>query len=148
MSWEFDDSEVQGGLADEGQHRAYLQHVELGRSAKGEEKANLTWQRQDGGFLCYDTIMLEGRGLGMGLEKLQAIGVAHHDIEAGRWHVVDVEEWLGRSCLLTVKHGEWNGKPRCEVDINSKGCGYQPLAPGDDETPPPDPSPTDDDIPF
>lgn len=149
MSWEFYDDEVEGGLADEGQHRAYLQHVELGRSAaKGEEKANLTWQRQDGTFLCYDTVMLEGRGLRIGLQKLQALGVAHHDDDLGRWKVLDVEEWVGRQALLTIRHGEWNNKPRCEVDFDSPGFGYQPLAPGDDETPPPDPSPIDDDVPF
>ena len=142
MAWEFDEKEVQVGLPEEGEHLAYLHRATLGRSTKGEEKAELEFQSDGGGFLCYDTVMLEGKGLGIGLKKLQQLGVARKDEERGKWTVDDIEEWTGRSVCLTIHHEEFNGKTRAKVDFQAEGFGYRAM---NGNGPPPIPPPPIDD---
>lgn len=159
MGWEFDDSEVQGDLPDEGVHLAILHAAVLGRSAKGEQKIDLEFRDDDSRFLCYDTVMMEGRGLGIGVKKLQQLGVATRDEERGLWTVQDAETWPGNVVWLTLYHEEYNGKTRAKVKFHMEGFGYKAVEDNDvedNDTPPGsaaargvDPEGTaDEDIPF
>lgn len=148
MGWEFDDADVQVGLPAEGEHLAYLRKATLKNSQRGEEMAELEFQSNGGGLLCYDTVMLEGRGLGIGLKKLQQLGVALKDEDRGKWVVDDIETWEGRQVYLTIRHEEFNGKTRAKVDFEVEGFGYRMVGA---DVEPPDKASTyadDEDIPF
>ena len=126
MVWEFRDDEIQDDIPPEGEHLAFLTSVDLKRSRKGESMVSMQFNGHDSGFmLCNDVVMLEGRGLGIGLKKLEQLGVAKHDDEERRWRVLDVEDWVGRAVYLTLVHEEWRGKNRARVNFSARNFGYR-----------------------
>jgi len=135
------------GMPEEGKHvDAVIADATLKRSHAGDQMVNVCIAK-DGSkeILVYDNIMLGGKGLGIGLAKLQAIGLAVRDDDG--WDVEDVEAWAGQRCFTVhIKHGEFNGRKRAEVDFDAPNFGYEKQEPGnDDERTAPD---EDDDIPF
>lgn len=78
--------------------------------------------------ICYDILMLAGKGHGIGLAKLDALGFEkRHTLEAG--------ELVGRRVYAALVEEEYQGKKRLCVDIGAEGakCGYWPE--GDDGAP-------------
>jgi len=78
--------------------------------------------------VAFDTIMLSGKGVPMGLAKLTALGFIPGDKEE-----LLAAELLGKKAFVAVKNDEYEGKTRLVVDINASGskCGYW-----DEENPP------------
>lgn len=72
-------------------------------------------------FLCYDVIMLDGKGRGMGQKKLEALG-----FDKGV-PSIESSDLIGRRVYVEVTEDEWNGKIRLQVDAGSSPyCGYWP----------------------
>jgi hypothetical protein len=76
---------------------------------------------QTGKLLCYDTIMMGGRGVGIGHKKLIVLGVVDPDAE--EWDVEAIH-LVGRRVNLTIKHEEYTGndgkaKTTCKVDFDA-----------------------------
>lgn len=75
-----------------------------------------------GKTLCFDILMLAGKGAGIGVTKLRALGFTEErdEIAAG--------ELIGRRAFVAVGDDEYDGKVRLKVDINAEGskCGYWP----------------------
>ncbi|MEK9724417.1 MAG: hypothetical protein VW405_13175 [Rhodospirillaceae bacterium] len=73
--------------------------------------------------LCYDILMLGGRGRDIGNAKLGALGIPadEDDIEPRRL--------VGRHVRVTVVNETYDGKERLTVDIKAPGsaCGYYPV---------------------
>lgn len=115
-----------GGLAAEGWHRAVVKDCEAKTSSKSEGYYNLVFESPDGQFLCYDVAMLEGRGNGIGIAKLLALGACQ---DMGDSYEYDAAHQVrGKECYVFLRHEEYDGKTRCKVDIKEGKCGYLPLS--------------------
>lgn len=143
-----------GGLATEGWHRAVVSDCQAKTSGKNEAYYNIAFESPDGQFLAYDVAMLEGRGNGIGIAKLMALGACE---DLGDSYEYDMPMHVqGKEAWIYLRHEEYDGKTRCKVDINQGRCGYLPLSnpPAESlQAPPayaqPDPAADpDDDIPF
>lgn len=116
-----------GGLPDEGRYLCEVKECVEKRSGKGDAYYNLSLvDVRSGDFLAYDVCMLEGRGNGMGLKKLEALGAASKD-DAGGWHVNDASMIVGCRAFVVLKHDTYNDKTRAVVDVKGTDwCGYAP----------------------
>ncbi len=135
MAWEYDEDEMDsGGMAKAGVYLAEVSEAEQRRSViKGAAMGNITFvDANTRKLLCYDNLMLEGSGVGIGLKKALNLGVAERfvDEETGkkRVRVYDVQRWKGARCVIKLVEGSYmkNGekKKRMEPDFNSDGFGY------------------------
>lgn len=140
-----------GGLAAEGWHLARVNDCKAKTSGKAEAYYNLAFETPAGDFLSYDIAMLEGKGNGIGIAKLLALGACE---DIGDAYDYDLPAHIvGKECWIYLRHEEYDGKKRCKVDISEGRCGYLPLG-----SPPPgmngagasrdDSVDDDDDIPF
>lgn len=122
-----DDVNDGGGLPDEGRYYCEVKECKEKQSKKGEAYYSLGLADvRSGGFLAYDVVMLEGRGNGMGLKKLEALGAANKD-DAGGWHVADAGAVVGARAYVVLKHETYNGKTRAKVDVGATDwCGFAP----------------------
>jgi len=124
--WHFDDDELDS-LAAEGPHAgAVISEADLKRCRTGEAMVLIKITDPQGGLLVWDNIMLEGRGLNIGIKKLSALGIATRSADSNGWDIPDVESWT--SCppfIVTLKHEEFNGKMSAKVDFNAPGFGYE-----------------------
>lgn len=149
MSWTIDDSDIPdgGGLPPEGPHHGCtIADAQLKRSNGGDQMVKVCIAQGDR-IIVWDHIMMEGKGLGIGIKKLESIGLA---LRGGddKWQIPDVEEWTSvEKFTVQVKHEDWNGKPSAKVDFDTPGFGYGP-DPGNATEAEPDASDEDDDIPF
>lgn len=75
-------------------------------------------------MLCYDNMMLTGKGAGMTAAKLELLGFA-------RGSQVDAPDLVGRRAWVSVLEKEYNGKVNLAVDISAPGskCGYFAVEP-------------------
>jgi len=73
----------------------------------------------NGAHICFDNIMLAGKGRSMGQAKLVALGIPRGQAE------VRPDELVGARAFAFIGEGEWQGKKRLEVDISEGShCGY------------------------
>jgi hypothetical protein len=77
-------------------------------------------------FLCFDTIMLEGPGEGIGVAKLKALGLGPADEIDGE---IPEHRIIGRHAIVIVKRTVYDGAEKREIDIRAKNtkCGYRPV---------------------
>ena len=76
--------------------------------------------------LCYDNLMLQGKGLSIALAKLKAMGF-------DRVHAtIDAKQLIGRRVRLACIIEEYNGRQSLKPDIRADGfkCGYLPVEQG------------------
>ncbi len=130
MGWLVKESEMnEGGMAAEGSYLAEVQHAEKRRSGAGDEMVNLAIvDAHTKKFLCYDNVMLEGKGAGIGAAKALSLGVAERtEIDGEKVvSIEDVYSWKGARFVVTLTTGEWKGKKRMEADFGAEGFGYAP----------------------
>ena len=86
--------------------------------------------------VCFDIIMLQGKGIGIGLQKLMALGFSKEDSE------IVAAELMGRRAFVALKQETYEGQKRLAVDISAKGSsvGYwtednppQEMTPGESD---------------
>lgn len=126
-------SEVsEGGLAAKGWHEAVVSDCEE-KVAKGSGNRyyNLAFESPAGEFLAYDVAMLEGKGNGIGIKKLMALGCC--DDVGDSYDYAHAHEVKGSRCWIFLDHETYDGKTRAKVDIRTGQCGYLPLS-----SPPPE----------
>lgn len=90
--------------------------------------------------LCFDTIMLEGKGASIGCAKLEALGF-DRDSE------MEAADLVGRRAWVRVKLEEYQGKTNLKVATTFEPtfeCGYWP----EDERPGELPTMEGDEVPF
>ncbi len=152
MSWAIDDDDIDKGgeLAEEGPHPGVrIGYAVLKRSASGAQMVNLALVNSENRVLAFDNIMMEGKGLNIGLKKLKTIGLAHRNDDDTGWKIPDVEEW-NQAMPFTVylKHEVFNSKTSAKPDFNAtEAFGYE--SEGDMPESAQDRSgEVDDDIPF
>lgn len=124
-------------------------------SKKQEAYFSVKFVDKEGDRICWDVIMLQGRGAGMGSAKLKALGFE------GNEQSIELHELNGRSAWLMLQEDEFKGKKRIEVkpewgDSESPAAwraGYWPARQGVE--PPPKPPKAeagaydlDDDVPW
>ena len=73
-----------------------------------------------GKVLCFDVVMLAGKGRGIGYAKLKALGVTEKDEQLA------AAELIGRRAYVEVESEEYDGKTRLSVSIGAEDslCGY------------------------
>lgn len=124
-----------GVLVEPGTYRAEVKDVREKTSRGGDAMLSLYFKDVDSGEgLCWDNVMLSGRGVGIGVKKMRALdGVTE---EGDEYVFIDSGELIGRRCMLDVIHEEYDGKTRCVVDFaatdEARGVffGYGPEVPG------------------
>jgi hypothetical protein len=70
---------------------------------------------ESGRIVCFDIIMLAGKGLGIGLSKLSKLGFDKDDDE------IVAAQLIGRRAWVGTKEESYNGKERLVVDIKWAG---------------------------
>lgn len=156
------DSIPEAGGRPNGWEYGRISKAEYRRTAKGDDSYNIAWEREDGSFLGYDTIMLSGGGLGIGVSKIQGIGVLedlgdevgipepHEMLGARAWSFWSDETYNGKTyARVNIQHGKGGysqDEPADELDTATSGpaAQYGGGVPSGDDPPPFD----DDDIPF
>lgn len=125
MPRHYSDSDVEkaAGLPRPGQYEAVVDVCELRRSRAGDEMYQLEIRLLDEGVTVRDWIMLEGKGLDMGLKKLAQFGAARR--KGDGWEVDDADEVKGRRLRVTIAHETYDGRAQCRVDRDAPGLGYQ-----------------------
>ena len=109
-----------------GIHLGRVAKCELRKSEKtGSRYFNVQFVADDplGGeesTLCFDVIMLEGRGRSIGQGKLKALGFEEGEA------IESSQDLIGRRAWLACARETYNGKERLKVDISADGslCGY------------------------
>lgn len=110
-----------------GLHLVMVGKAEEKRSKKGDAYFNLRLDTEsfDGnkGTLCFDVVMVQGGGAGIGLAKLKALG-----FDNAR-DVIEPEDIQGRRAWVNVDFEWYDGKKRLKVVTNFEPtftCGYWP----------------------
>ena len=130
IDWEsFNDSPHQFQNPAPGIYHVKVASCEERTSKAGNVYFSVRLTKVDGDqTVAFDTIMLSGKGVPMGLAKLTALGFIPGDKEE-----LLAAELLGKRAYVSVKEDEYEGKTRLVVDISASGskCGYW-----DEENPP------------
>lgn len=105
---------------DPGTYYAEVERCEENKSANsGDPYFNIRFKEVPSGrFLCYDNIMLEGRGKDIGYAKLTQLGI---DETVGELAPLNL---IGRRVYLALKHHKKGDEVRAAVNINKFRCGY------------------------
>lgn len=77
------------------------------------------------GLICFDIIMLDGKGRGLGQAKLKALGFSDKNSDLAP------EDLVGRRAWVKVYHDTYEGKQRLKVESVFEptfSCGYWPEA--------------------
>lgn len=142
LDWSKYDPEGKGLMVDPGVHHVEVVKTELLTSRKGHPMLKVELQRvSDQARVCWDYLMLDGDGAGIGYAKLVALGLegAKHvmpaDLDGRRAWVYVAENIYQDKVTLEEKRG-------LKVDIgHGPHCGYWPdgappleYDPGDDRS--------------
>ena len=142
INWEeYDSSASQFESVKPGIHHVVVASAEERESKKGDAYFSVRLKQADGeATVCFDTIMLSGKGLAMGLSKLAMLGFV-----PGEREEILAAELIGKKAWISAKEDTYEGKTRLAVDISARGsrCGYWP-----EEDPPEVPDNDFDNAPF
>jgi hypothetical protein len=98
--------DVQGGIVEEGWHRGRVKECSAKISQAGDSYYNLAFEDPvTEQFLVYDVAMLEGRGNGIGIAKLLALGACRDGGEQWDYDLPDQIE--GMECFIFIKGRRW-----------------------------------------
>jgi len=90
-------------------------------SKKGHAYFNVELRDDKGDVVCFDTIMLEGKGRGIGTSKLRALG---YDETCQELLAADL---VGKTVWVYLTEEEWQGDKQIKVALHSEDdwrCGY------------------------
>ena len=125
IDWEdYDSSASQYQSIQPGIHHVVVASAEERESAAGNAYFSVRLKQVDGNAtVCFDTIMLSGKALGMGLTKLAMLGFV-----PGEQKEILAAELIGKKAFVSCKEDTYEGKTRLVVDITARGsrCGYWP----------------------
>lgn len=97
-----------GGLPAPGKYLAEVQKSEEKQSASGDPMFNIQFKDvETGSLLCFDTIMLGGRGIGIGHKKLLLLGAV---LPNDPVHEVFAEDLIGKRVWLDIVHEPYVSK--------------------------------------
>lgn len=113
------------GLPAEGKYLGEIDKSDEKYSQSGDPMFNVAFKDVSTGHrLCFDTIMMGGRGMGIGHKKLLILGVV---AEGEKEFDVEAHQLLGKRAVLTLKHETFNGKTNAKPDFKANaGFGYEP----------------------
>ena len=139
-----------------GRYRAKVKKAIYNKKEGKTPHFSLRWHVAEGQyageFLCFDRIMLAGKGLGPSIVKLRMMGFDVDSQDEGR---IEESDFFDRQAILTVEQRKWtrqDGKVQVDLqpvfdrDINFGYESVEPLAATAPEEPPVDP--LDPDVPF
>lgn len=118
------------GMPAEGRYFAEVSACEEKSSKSGDDYYNLSFTEVGTGrFLCYDIAMLEGKGAGIGVKKLKAVGGAVE--EGDEYAIKPAGEVIGGRVYLHLVHESYGDKTRCVPDFKCDAApfGYEPCDP-------------------
>lgn len=127
MSPKIDWSEQNESTPERSEMPAGIYHIEVAnaeerQSASGNAYFSLRLEDLESGrTLCFDIIMLEGKGLRIGLAKLSRLGFKPGDDDE-----LVAAQLIGRRGYVSVAEETWKEEKRLKVDISAKtsSCGY------------------------
>jgi hypothetical protein len=137
--------DLSSGLPREGTHHVEIAGIELRRSKAGDQMLKVKLKdADDGTFLCYDYWMLEGKGIWLGNQKLQAFGM---DPKAEEFDEMDLMGRRGYAAFIVEQRDGF--EPALKVDGRAEdslagywpddspplGFGASPVAPLDSQAP-------------
>ena len=127
----------EGGERPNGWVYARVSKCETRLTKAGDPSYNITLEQDaDGSFLGYDTIMLAGGGLGLGVRKMDGLGVLQ-DL-GDEVSYPDPPQMVGARAWSYWSDETWNGKTYARVNIQHGKGGYSQEEPSEDhpEAPP------------
>ena len=105
-----------------GRYFAKVESASERKSKAGDTYINvrLVAIEHDANHICFDVLMLEGKGKNIGYAKLKQLGVSDDD----EW--LEASTLVGRKCYVEVQAEVYNDKPRLSVNLGAEGakCGY------------------------
>ena len=122
IDWEsYDEPAFGDGPLGPGVYRVEVAECVERTSRVGDKYFNVKFKDLDTGkIVCFDPVMLEGKGASIGLCKLSRLGFEATDSE------IIAAQVIGRRAYIGVDNDTYEGKSRLKVDIGYKGssCGY------------------------
>ena len=123
IDWEeYNDSPKEREQLPAGIYNVEVADAEERTSAAGNKYFNIRLKEMEGGkSLCFDILMLNGKGVRIGLAKLSRLGFV-----PGQDDEIVAAQLIGKRAWVEVKEDSYEGKTRLVVDINAKSsaCGY------------------------
>ena len=98
----------------EGEHIAVLREVEEKSSSNGNDMLAVTFEVTKGtstGAKLYDNFVLTEKALWKLKGYLEVVGV-----KADGKIVVDLDKLVGKACIISVSHEEYNGNTKARID--------------------------------
>lgn len=140
MSPIYDDSEVPQPIS-EGVYNARIKAADENVSKPKEDGSGggdayfrIHLETLDSQYICSDIIMLQGRGAGMGRQKLKGFGI---EVQKGDSLIAD--QLIGLQAQVNVGTKKYKGEtyPCVDHDCDAPHCGYWPFnsVSGDMDTP-------------
>lgn len=123
IDWEeYNDAPQEREQMEAGIYNVEVADAEEKTSAAGNSYFNIRLKDIGSGkSLCFDILMLNGKGIRIGLAKLSRLGFV-----PGEDNEIVAAQLIGKRAWVSVKNDTYEGKTRLVVDINAKtsGCGY------------------------
>lgn len=125
--------QIHEGLPDPGWHLAEVKAATRKTSRAGDAMYNLELCTPAGDWICYDHIMLEGKGNGIGFRRLFALGAARDQGDSVEY--AEAHQLVGKRVYVFIQHEEYNDKKVAKVGISQGRAGYLPESEPPDEQP-------------
>lgn len=125
------DTEINGDghLPEEGWYAVEVQACTQKRSRRGADYYNLKLvDPETQRFLAYDVCVLQGKGNGIGLQRLRTLGVAQRNEAGTGWKIDPPQRVEGLRAYAYLVHEQYDldgeQRTRCKVSIRHGACGY------------------------
>tara|TARA_R110002020_G_scaffold8645_2_gene34351 strand:- start:1921 stop:2364 length:444 start_codon:yes stop_codon:yes gene_type:complete len=123
IDWEeYNESATQQESLPAGIYHVKVVSSEEKTSAKGNAYFNIRLEDLESGkTACFDTIMISGKGVRIGLAKLSKLGFKPGDDDE-----IVAAQLIGKIAFVSLKEDTYGGNTRLTVDISAKtsSCGY------------------------
>lgn len=117
----------QAQISDPGMYRVKVVACEERESKSGDPyfSVRLAAVDFDNAFIGFDTIMLEGGGISIGIAKLTGLGITEQDGDD-----LQPEQLVDREAWAMLEIDTYQGRTRMQVDIRAdeSECGYYPIS--------------------
>jgi len=127
IDWEsYSEPDFGDGPLGPGVYRVEVSDCVERTSKAGDKYFNVKMKDLDSGkIVCFDPVMLEGKGASIGLCKLSRLG-----FEPTEDFEIVAAQVIGKRAYIGVEADEYQGTKRLKVDIGYKGssCGYWPYS--------------------